>query len=93
MESLWRDVALAARMLRRTPSFTLAAIVMLAVGIAAATALLDLQLVVVGGGVAEKLGAPFVGRIEQAVPTVSEVGVPLALRVLGPVGDGRPIPI
>lgn len=35
--------------------------------IASAATLLDLDRVVVGGGLAEKLGASFVGRIEQAV--------------------------
>jgi glucokinase len=39
----------------------------LGAGIAGAVALLDLQLVVVGGGVTEKLGTAFVGRVEQAV--------------------------
>lgn len=38
-----------------------------AVGIAAAIMLLDLEVVVVGGGVADKLGPAFLGRIEQAV--------------------------
>lgn len=42
MESLWRDVTLAARMLRRTPGVTLSAIVMLALGIGAATAVFSI---------------------------------------------------
>jgi len=36
-------------------------------GISAAVMLLDLQLVVIGGGLADRLGAAFVGRVEQAV--------------------------
>ncbi|MDP9020150.1 MAG: ROK family protein [Actinomycetota bacterium] len=43
------------------------AIAALGVALASATALVDLELIVVGGGLAEKLGAGFVGRIEQAV--------------------------
>ena len=42
MESLWRDVTLAARMLRRTPGLTLSAIVMLALGIGATTAVFNI---------------------------------------------------
>lgn len=38
----------------------------LGAGIASVVNLLDLPLVVVGGGVAEKLGAAFVGRVEEA---------------------------
>lgn len=38
----------------------------LGVGIASAVTLLDLPLVVVGGGLADRLGPAFVGRIEQA---------------------------
>jgi glucokinase len=38
----------------------------LGAGIASVVNLLDLELVVVGGGVPDKLGAGFVGRIEQA---------------------------
>lgn len=43
------------------------AIAALGMALASATALVDLELIVVGGGLAEKLGAGFVGRIEQAV--------------------------
>ena len=43
------------------------AVTALGVGLAAATALVDLDLVVVGGGLADKLGPGFVGRVEQAV--------------------------
>ncbi|MGI8758688.1 MAG: ROK family protein [Acidimicrobiales bacterium] len=43
------------------------AVTALGVGLAAATALVDLDLVVVGGGLADKLGPRFVGRVEQAV--------------------------
>ncbi len=43
------------------------AVAALGMALAAATALVDLELIVVGGGLAEKLGAGFVGRIEQAV--------------------------
>lgn len=39
----------------------------LGVALASAQNLVDLQLVVVGGGLAEKLGPTFVGRVEQAV--------------------------
>jgi glucokinase len=39
----------------------------LGASIATAVTLLDLELVVVGGGLADRLGAAFVGRIEQAV--------------------------
>jgi glucokinase len=43
------------------------AVAALGVSIASAVTLLDLELVVVGGGLADRLGAAFVGRIEQAV--------------------------
>lgn len=43
------------------------AVAALGMALASATALVDLELIVVGGGLAEKLGAGFVGRIEQAV--------------------------
>ncbi|MBA3653056.1 MAG: ROK family protein [Actinobacteria bacterium] len=39
----------------------------LGVAIASAVTLLDLELVVVGGGLADRLGPAFIGRIEQAV--------------------------
>ena len=39
----------------------------LGAAIASMVTVLDLPLVVVGGGVADKLGAVFVGRIEEAV--------------------------
>src|SRR5688572_7752601 len=42
MESLWRDVTLAARTLRRAPGPTLSAIVILALGIGAATAVFSI---------------------------------------------------
>ncbi|HVW35573.1 MAG TPA: ROK family protein, partial [Acidimicrobiia bacterium] len=38
----------------------------LGVAIASATSLLDISLVVVGGGLADRMGAPFVARVEQA---------------------------
>jgi len=41
----------------------------LGAGIASVVNVLDLGLVVVGGGVADKLGAGFVGRVEEAVRT------------------------
>jgi glucokinase len=43
------------------------AVALLGAAIASAVTLLDLELVVVGGGLADRLGAAFVGRIEQAV--------------------------
>lgn len=43
------------------------AVAALGVSIASAVTLLDLELVVVGGGLADRLGPAFVGRIEQAV--------------------------
>jgi glucokinase len=43
------------------------AVAALGVALASAVALIDFELIVVGGGLAEKLGAGFVGRIEQAV--------------------------
>lgn len=43
------------------------AVAALGASIASAVTLLDLELVVVGGGLADRLGAAFVGRIEQAV--------------------------
>jgi glucokinase len=39
----------------------------LGIALASATTLLDLSLVVVGGGLADRLGPAFVGRVEQAV--------------------------
>jgi glucokinase len=42
------------------------AVAALGVAIASAVTLLDLELVVVGGGLADRLGPAFVGRIEQA---------------------------
>ena len=43
------------------------AVIALGIAIASAATLVDLDRVVVGGGLAEKLGPSFVGRIEQAV--------------------------
>ncbi len=43
------------------------AVVALGMAVASAAALVDLELVVVGGGLADKLGAHFVGRVDQAV--------------------------
>src|SRR5437764_1479209 len=56
-------------------------------GIASVVNLLDLALVVVGGGVADKLGPGFVGRIEQA--TRARLFVPTSpVRVVpGKLGD------
>lgn len=45
------------------------AVAALGAAIAAAVTLLDLGLVIVGGGLADRLGPGFVGRIEQAVRT------------------------
>ena len=42
------------------------AVAALGTALASAVTLLDLELVVVGGGLADRLGAAFVGRIEQA---------------------------
>jgi glucokinase len=39
----------------------------LGAGIASAVTLLDLPLVVIGGGLADELGGPFVRRLEEAV--------------------------
>jgi len=39
----------------------------LGIALASATTLLDLSLIVVGGGLADRLGPAFVGRVEQAV--------------------------
>jgi len=56
-------------------------VVALGTVIASAATLVDLDRVVVGGGLAEKLGPSFVGRIEQAVR--SRLFVPTSpLRVL-----------
>ncbi|MEY2567719.1 MAG: glucokinase [Actinomycetota bacterium] len=59
----------------------------LGVAIASAVTLLDLQLVVIGGGLADRLGPTFVGRIEQA--TRSRLfGESSPLRVIpGELGD------
>lgn len=59
----------------------------LGIAISAAVTLLDVEVVVVGGGLADRLGASFVGRIEQAVR--SELfggGSPLRV-VLAELGD------
>ena len=63
------------------------AVVALGVAIASAVTLLDLPLVVVGGGLADRLGPTFVGRIEQA--TRSRLfAESSALRVIpGELGD------
>jgi glucokinase len=63
------------------------AVTALGVAIASAVTLLDLQLVVVGGGLADRLGPTFVGRIEQA--TRSRLfAEPSSLRVVpGELGD------
>lgn len=52
----------------------------LGAALASAAHLVDLELVVVGGGLAEKLGESFVGRIEQAAR--SRLFVPTPLRVV-----------
>ena len=54
----------------------------LGVGIAGAVTLLDVPLVVVGGGLADRLGAGFVGRVEQAVRINLFGGVSTAIRVV-----------
>jgi glucokinase len=63
------------------------AVMALGVAVASAVTLLDLPLVVVGGGLADRLGPTFVGRIEQA--TRSRLFVEgSALRVIpGELGD------
>jgi glucokinase len=38
-----------------------------ATGIASAVMVLDLELIVLGGGLVEKLGDPFVSRVDEAV--------------------------
>ena len=43
------------------------AVAALGAAIASAVALMDIPLVVIGGGLADRLGPPFVGRVEQAV--------------------------
>ncbi len=45
------------------------AVAALGAALSSAAALVDLDLVVVGGGLADKLGSQFVGRLEQAVRT------------------------
>jgi glucokinase len=45
------------------------AVVALGAAVASAVALMDIPLVVIGGGLADRLGPPFVSRIEQAVLT------------------------
>lgn len=57
----------------------------LGVGIANAVTLLDLRLVVIGGGLADRLGPSFVGRIEQAVRSrvFAGSGVRIVPSVLG----------
>lgn len=54
----------------------------LGVGIAGAVTVLDVPLVVVGGGLADRLGAGFVGRVEQAVRTNLFGGAGIAIRVV-----------
>jgi glucokinase len=56
------------------------AVTTLGQAIATAVTLLDLELVVVGGGLADRLGAAFVGRVEQA--TRSEVFAGSRVRVI-----------
>ncbi len=61
------------------------AVAVLGTAVASAVALIDLELVVVGGGLGDKLGERFVGRVEQAmrsrlfVPTSPVRVVPAAL--------------
>lgn len=54
----------------------------LGVGIAGAVTLIDLPLIVVGGGLADRLGPGFVGRVEQAVRTNLFGGVGTSIRVV-----------
>lgn len=54
--------------------------------IAGAVVLLDLELVVVGGGLADRLGPTFVGRIEQAVRSGLFAGAPVRV-VPAELGD------
>jgi glucokinase len=63
------------------------AVVALGTAVASAVALVDLDLVVMGGGLADKLGRQFVGRVEQAVR--GRLFVPTSgLRVVpGALGD------
>ncbi len=54
----------------------------LGVGVAGAVTLLDVPLVVIGGGLADRLGAGFVGRVEQSVRTNLFGGASSAIRVV-----------
>ena len=54
----------------------------LGVAIAGAIALVDVPLVVVGGGLADRLGAAFVGRVDQAVRANLFGGTPSPIRVV-----------
>jgi glucokinase len=59
----------------------------LGVAVASAVTLLDLPLVVVGGGLADRLGPTFVGRIEQAARSrLFGEGSPLRV-IPGELGD------
>jgi glucokinase len=63
------------------------AVAALGAAIASAVALLDLPLVVIGGGLADRLGPAFVARVEQATKTELYPKNP-ALRVVpGELGD------
>lgn len=57
-----------------------AAVDALGVALANAAALLDLELVVLGGGLAGRLGATFAGRVDQAIR--SRLFAPMPLRVV-----------
>jgi glucokinase len=54
----------------------------LGVGIAGVVTVVDVPLVVVGGGLADRLGPRFVGRVEQAVRTNLFGGMSTAIRVV-----------
>lgn len=59
----------------------------LGAAVASVTALLDVELVVVGGGLAEKLGAPFAERIADAARRRVFPGIPSLRVVPGALGD------
>ena len=65
------------------------AIEALGAALASAVALVDIELIVLGGGLAGRLGAPFAARVDEAVrrrlfvPTLEVPVVPAALGDLG----------
>jgi glucokinase len=63
------------------------AVAALGVSIASAVTLLDLELVVVGGGLADRLGPAFVGRVEQAVRSELFADASTVRVIPGELGD------